>query len=76
MNAFQGIGMTGTANLATVAPGIAEALINTAAGLAAAIPAVLGYNHFLSRLRRLGVRMDNFISEFLARADRLLNLRS
>ena len=76
MNAFQGIGMTGTANIAVVAPGIAEALINTAAGLAAAIPAVLGYNHFLGRLRRLGTRMENFSSEFESRADRVLNLRS
>ena len=50
--------------------------INTAAGLAAAIPAVLGYNHFLGRLRRLGTRMENFSSEFESRADRVLNLRS
>jgi len=76
MNAFQAIGMTGTANITVVAPGIAEALINTAAGLAAAIPAVLGYNHFLGRLRRLGTRMENFSSEFESRADRVLNLRS
>jgi biopolymer transport protein TolQ len=75
MNAFQGIGLTGTANLAVVAPGIAEALINTAAGLGAAIPAVLGYNHFLGRLRRMSVRMENFSSEFAARADRILSLR-
>ena len=75
MNAFHGIGLTGNANLAVVAPGIAEALINTAAGLAAAIPAVLGYNHFLSRLRRMGAQMDNFASELTGRADRLLNLR-
>jgi biopolymer transport protein TolQ len=75
MNAFQGIGRSGSASLAVVAPGIAEALINTAAGLAAAIPAVLGYNHFLGRLRRLGVRMENFSSEFAARADRILGQR-
>lgn len=73
MEAFQAIGLQGSANLATVAPGIAEALINTAAGLFAAIPAVLGYNHFLSRMRRIGSRMDNFSSELLARADRLLH---
>jgi biopolymer transport protein TolQ len=73
MEAFQAIGLQGSANLATVAPGIAEALINTAAGLFAAIPAVLGYNHFLSRMRRINSRMDNFASELLARADRLLH---
>ena len=73
MEAFQAIGLQGSANLATVAPGIAEALINTAAGLFAAIPAVLGYNHFLFRMRRIGSRMDNFSSELLARADRLLH---
>jgi len=73
MEAFQAIGLQGSANLATVAPGIAEALINTAAGLFAAIPAVLGYNHFLSRMRRVGAKMDNFTSELLARADRLLH---
>ena len=74
MNAFHGIGLSGNANLAAVAPGIAEALINTAAGLAAAIPAVLGYNHFVGRMRRMGIRMENFASEFAARADRLLSL--
>ena len=73
MNSFQAIGLTGTANLAVVAPGIAEALINTAAGLAAAIPAVLGYNHFLGRLRRMGTRMENFTSELTSRADRILS---
>jgi biopolymer transport protein TolQ len=73
MEAFQAIGVHGSANLATVAPGIAEALINTAAGLFAAIPAVLGYNHFLARMRRIGSRMDNFASELLARADRLMH---
>jgi biopolymer transport protein TolQ len=75
MEAFRSIGLTGTANLATVAPGIAEALVNTAAGLFAAIPAVLGYNHFLSRMRRMSSRMDNFASEFMSRADRLLHQR-
>jgi biopolymer transport protein TolQ len=73
MEAFQAIGLQGSANLATVAPGIAEALVNTAAGLFAAIPAVLGYNHFLARMRRIGSRMDNFASELLARADRILH---
>ena len=70
MNAFRSIGLIGTTNLATVAPGISEALIATAAGLAAAIPAVLGYNYFNSRLRIIGNRLDNFIAEALNRFER------
>ena len=65
MNAFRGIGATGSASLAVVAPGIAEALITTAAGLAAAIPAVIAYNYYLSRARRLTVEMEDFSEEFL-----------
>lgn len=67
MNAFRGIGVTGTASLAAYAPGIAEALVATAAGLAAAIPALIGYNHFLRRLRILESRMDEFIADFIHR---------
>ncbi|MCX7836233.1 MAG: MotA/TolQ/ExbB proton channel family protein [bacterium] len=52
METFMGIGTYGTPNVAVVAPGIAEALVNTAAGLAVAIPAVFGYNHFVSKLRQ------------------------
>ena len=52
MVAFHEIGLTGATSIVTVAPGIAEALVNTAAGLAAAIPALIGYNHFAARLRR------------------------
>jgi biopolymer transport protein TolQ len=70
MSAFRSIGMTGTANLATVAPGISEALITTAAGLAAAIPAVLGYNYFNNRLRGIGNRLDNFIAEAMNRFEK------
>ncbi|HKY34219.1 MAG TPA: MotA/TolQ/ExbB proton channel family protein [Candidatus Polarisedimenticolia bacterium] len=70
MGAFRSIGMTGTANLATVAPGISEALITTAAGLAAAIPAVLGYNYFNNRLRVIGNRLDNFIAETMNRFEK------
>jgi len=70
MNAFRDIGLVGTTNLATVAPGISEALIATAAGLFAAIPAVLGYNYFNNRLRVIGNRLDNFIAESLNRFDR------
>jgi len=62
MNAFRGIGSSGTASLAAYAPGIAEALVATAAGLGAAIPAVILYNHFQGRLRM----MDSLIDEFEA----------
>lgn len=65
MNAFKGIGETGSASLAVVAPGIAEALIATAIGLVAAIPAVMGYNHFQHKIKVLIGEMDNFSSEFL-----------
>jgi biopolymer transport protein TolQ len=65
MKSFGEIGAKGSANLATVAPGIAEALIATAAGLLAAIPAVIGYNWFTSRTRVLGAEMDNFSSDFM-----------
>jgi biopolymer transport protein TolQ len=65
MKAFQDIGRMGSANLATVAPGISEALIATAAGLAAAIPAVIAYNFFLSRIRVLTSEMESFASDFL-----------
>jgi biopolymer transport protein TolQ len=65
MTAFKGIGETGSASLAVVAPGIAEALIATAIGLVAAIPAVMGYNHFQNRIKVLIAEMDNFSTEFL-----------
>ncbi len=67
MNAFRGIGVSGTASLAAYAPGIAEALVATAAGLAAAIPAVIGYNHFLGRLRGMDLLIDEFIADFIHR---------
>ena len=67
MNAFLGIGAAGTASLAAYAPGIAEALVATAAGLAAAIPAVIAYNHFNNRLRTMDSRLDEFIADFLHR---------
>mgnify|MGYP001302722898 CR=1 FL=1 len=65
MNAFSGIATTGSASLATVAPGIAEALIATAAGLAAAIPSVMAYNYFLNRVRGVVTRIDSFTIEFV-----------
>ncbi len=70
MNTFRGIGASGTASLASYAPGIAEALVATAAGLAAAIPAVIGYNHFLARLRRQRGAMEDFLLEFLNLTER------
>ena len=65
MAAFHGIGRQGSASLAVVAPGISEALIATAAGLAAAIPAVIGYNYFVAGVRKWGIEMDGFTLDFL-----------
>jgi biopolymer transport protein TolQ len=64
--AFKDIGSKGTATLGVVAPAIAEALIATAAGLAAAIPALIGYNYFVSRNRVMADRVDNFKSELFS----------
>lgn len=65
MNAFRGIGLAGSASLISVAPGISEALVATAAGLAAAIPAVVGYNYFIQKIRVLDNDMRTFTAEFL-----------
>lgn len=65
MDAFHGIGKTGSASLAVVAPGISEALVATAIGLVAAIPAVIAYNHFLNKVNVLIGEMDNFCQEML-----------
>jgi biopolymer transport protein TolQ len=65
MNAFGDIGRMGSANLAVVAPGIADALITTAMGLAAAIPAAVFYNFYNSRIKVLSSMMDDFALEFL-----------
>ena len=70
MMAFQGIGATGSTNLAVVAPGIADALVATAAGLVAAIPAVVAYNHLSNRVRLFASEMDDFSMEFLNIAER------
>ncbi|HXE74232.1 MAG TPA: MotA/TolQ/ExbB proton channel family protein [Candidatus Xenobia bacterium] len=69
IGAFMGLSEAGATTLRAVAPGIAEALIATAAGLFAAIPAVVAYNHYLHMIRQFGTRMDNFALEFLARAE-------
>jgi len=65
MNSFRSIGEQGAANLATVAPGIAEALIATAIGLMAAIPAVIAFNYFVRRIKVLHSEMEAFSSDFL-----------
>jgi len=65
MDAFRKIGIRGSTNLATVAPGISEALVATAVGLFAAIPAVVAYNYYLGQVKTLSSEMDNFASEFL-----------
>lgn len=65
MGSFHKIGATGNASLAVVAPGISEALIATAIGLAAAIPAVVLYNNFVSRVRREEIELNNFSADFL-----------
>lgn len=72
MDAFHSIGLTGSANLGAVAPGIAEALITTAAGLATAVPGVIAYNYFLNRIKGTATRMDLFALEFMGMAERLL----
>ncbi len=72
MDAFHSIGLTGSANLGAVGPGIAEALITTAAGLAAAIPGVIAYNYFLNRIKGAATRMDLFALEFTGTAERVI----
>ena len=70
MQAFNDIGLTGSTSITAVAPGIAEALINTAAGLAAAIPALIGYNTLSTRLRLMKVELEDFVLEFVNLAER------
>jgi biopolymer transport protein TolQ len=71
MDAFTGLGAAGAASLRAVAPGIAEALITTAAGLFTAVPAVIAYNHFLHNIKDLGGRMDGFTLEVAAMIEKL-----
>jgi biopolymer transport protein TolQ len=70
MASFQGIGAQGSSSLGVVAPGIAEALIATAAGLFAAIPAVYFYNHFVQQVKHFAADMDDFSLEFINIAER------
>lgn len=73
MRSFIGIGATGDASLAVVAPGIAEALFATALGLVAAIPAVMGYNRYASALNSYATRLEGFASEFTTILSRRLD---
>lgn len=70
LGAFRQIGVTGSTSIVTVAPGIAEALVNTAAGLVAAVPALIAYNYFNGRLRVIRSEMRDFALEFLNLAER------
>ena len=70
INAFGALGEAGSASLRAVAPGISEALVATAMGLAAAIPAAVFYNHFGNTIREFGARMEDFSLEFLNLAER------
>ncbi len=70
MDAFHGLGTAGAASLRSVAPGISEALITTAAGLFAAIPALIAYNQFVQRLKEFGSMLDDFALEFLNMTER------
>ena len=65
MNSFSGIGQKGSASLAVVAPGISEALVATAAGLAAAIPAVIAFNFFMNKIRTVETELQSFSADFL-----------
>ena len=70
IDAFSGLGNAGAASLRAVAPGIAEALITTAAGLFVAIPAVIFYNQFLQNVRELAQRLDSFALEVGAQIEK------
>jgi len=70
IDAFHGLGTAGSATLRAVAPGISEALITTAAGLFAAIPAVIAYNTFTAQIREFGARMDDFSLELINEVER------
>jgi len=72
IGAFHGIGTAGSANIAAVAPGISEALVATAAGLAAAVPAVIAYNYFVNRIKAISTSMEIFSLEFLSRLERMI----
>ena len=70
MQSFRAIGQSGSTSIAAVAPGISEALVNTAAGLAAAIPAMIFYNYFMGKVRDQSAGMEDFALEFINLAER------
>ena len=70
MTSFHDIGVRGSASLAVVAPGISEALVATAAGLAVAIPAVIFYNHYSNKLSEIDNNIQNFSTDFLNLVER------
>jgi biopolymer transport protein TolQ len=72
MDAFYSIGLKGSGDIAALAPGLAEALINTSMGLFVAIPAVIAYNYFSEKIRDMASRMDSFSMEFLSFMGRTL----
>jgi biopolymer transport protein TolQ len=71
MDSFAGLGDAGAASLRAVAPGISEALVTTAAGLFAAIPALIAYNYYLRDIRNISARMDSFATEFVSKIQTL-----
>lgn len=75
MNSFHSIGLSKSASLATVAPGISEALVATAIGLAVAVPATIGYNLFMGRLAQIDTLLVNFAGYFLNRVQREIDAR-
>lgn len=70
MDAFYGIGLKGSGDIGALAPGLAEALINTSGGLFVAIPAVIAYNYFAEKIKDMASRMDSFSIEFLSFVNR------
>jgi biopolymer transport protein TolQ len=75
MKAFAAMSLTGTASISSVAPGVSAALTTTVAGLAVAIPALVGYNYLMNNLRNLTQQMENFSSEFLSAVERRFGVR-
>jgi biopolymer transport protein TolQ len=75
MKAFAAMSMTGSASISSVAPGVSAALTTTVAGLAVAIPALIGYNYLMSGVRDLTQQMENFSSEFLSAVERKFGAR-
>ncbi len=75
MKAFSAMSVTGSASISSVAPGVSAALTTTVAGLAVAIPALVGYNYLMNNVRNLTQRMENFSSEFLSTVERSFGAR-